>query len=248
MIDGDRRSALRTGLQLCVAAALAPAMVSRRAAAMVPDRLIAPPPGTMCYSRTVTRSLSADAQITVTRRFTVEFRQFAGGFMMHGSQLAVEVEAPAALATFTELERGRDESALFPIALDSFGRILEAEVAAPVGDNVRQAVAAALHDIAGQPITGDERAQLARFVTALQQAGQHITALLPADLFAPAQTPRHEEQRISLPGGGEGLVATMFSAERDLATGLMRAAEREVTTVVADSRRRSHESWSLAPE
>ncbi|MCB2066138.1 MAG: hypothetical protein KDE15_05800 [Erythrobacter sp.] len=246
MNDGNRRSALRAGLQLGMAAALAPALASRSAAAQAMDRLIAPPPGEMRYTRRVTRSLGTDAHITVSRSFAVEFRQFIGGYMMHGRQLSAEVDAPAVLARFAELERARDESAMFPMALDPFGRILEPDVSAPVGNEVRQAVEIALHELAQQPIDDHERSELARFVSALQQAGQRVTALMPADLFAPTNTPRREEQRIALPDGGTGLVTTMFTGERDLATGLMRAAERDVTTEVSDSRRSTREHWSLS--
>ncbi|WAT17163.1 hypothetical protein OZN62_09480 [Aurantiacibacter sp. MUD11] len=236
----------RSTLQLAMVAAVAPLVGSSRAAATVPDRLIAPPATPMRYVRTVSREMAGGAHFTVTREFTVEFRQFAGGFMLHGNQLAAAVDAPAQLAHFARLEESRDESAIFPLALDPFGRILSTEIAPPAGEEVRLAVEEALTDLASQPIAEDERAQLSQFIAALQGASRRVTAHLPADLFAPASTPRREEQRIALPGGAEGRVETSFAGERDGQTGLMRVAARNVVTVVADSSNRVHEEWRLS--
>lgn len=235
----------RTALQLAIAAAIAPSIGATSAAATVPERLIAPPSGTMRYVRTVSREIGEGLHFAVTRQFTVSFQQFAGGFMMHGTQVAVSADAPAHLARFAALEEARDESGLFPLALDPFGRILSDEIARPLGDDVRLAVEEALSTISQQPIPQDERTQVSQLVVALQAAGSRVMAHLPTDLFAPAAAPRREEQRIALPGGTEGRVETVFEGQCDGTTGLMRAAAREVVTVVADSSKRTHEEWSL---
>lgn len=231
-------------MQLAALAAIAPACAVPAHASSA-NQLIAPPSGPMRYSRTAVRDMIDGTHFTVCRQFVVDFRQFAGGFMMHGTQETVSVDAPAALAQFAALEQARDESGLFPIALDPYGQILSADVAPSTGDNLRQAVDYALAEIARQPIAPEERAALAAYATALQQASQRVIAHLPVDLFAPAPTPRHEERRVALPGGGEGLVASSFGGVRNQQTGLMRSAEREVVTVVAGSSKRLHEEWSL---
>lgn len=242
MIGTDRRRML----QLTMAAAVAP-IAFAPARATTPDRLIAPPNGQMRYCRTVVRELADGNSFTLCRRFVVDFRQFAGGFMIHGAQEGVAVDAPTALAEFAAIEEARDESGMFPIALDPFGQILSTEVAPPGGDDVNLAVDQALADLAHQPISAEERAQLSAFIVALQQAGNRVTAHLPTDLFAPASAPRREERRIALPGGGEGMVASAFEGERDGNTGLMRTAEREVVTMVAGSSKRLREEWVLEP-
>lgn len=231
-------------LQLAMAAAIAPvALVPARAS--TPDRLIAPPEQPMRYSRTVVRDIADGSHFSVTREFAVDFRHFAGGFMMHGRQLSVSIDAPPALAAFAAMEEARDESRLFPIALDPFGQILSAEVASRGEEDVHLAVDHALAELARQPIAAEERTQLSAFIAALQQAGQRVTAHLPADLFAPDLAPRRAERRIALPGGAEGMVASQFGGVRDRDTGLMRSAEREVVTMVAEASRHLREVWSL---
>lgn len=243
MTRTDRRNALR----LAMAAAMAPAVCASRGAAAAPDRLIAPPAMPMRYSRTVTRELADGRPFSVTRQFEIDFQPFANGFMLHGEQRDVVVDAPESLSEFIRIERERDESGIFPIALDPFGLILSSQIARPVAQDLHHAVSAALADLASQPISSDEREQLSQFITTLQRAGQRVTAHLPTDLFAPADERRRDERNIGLPGGIEGSVETLFESQRDQGTGLMRAATRAVITRVADSSRGTHESWSLTP-
>ncbi len=231
-------------LQMATLAALVPACVVP-ARARATEQLIAPPGGQMRYCRTVVKELAGGWHFTVCRQFVVDFRPFAGGFMMHGRQDSVSVDAPEALAQYAAIEEARDESGLFPIALDPFGQILSADATASTGDDVRHAVDHALAEIARQPIAPEERAELAAYVSALQLASQRVTAHLPVDLFAPSPAPRRQERRVALPGGGEGLVASSFGGVRNLETGLMRSAEREVLTVVAETSKRLREDWTL---
>lgn len=243
MIDGtDRRSALRVAM----GAAIAPAICSAPAIAATSTRLIAPPEAPMRYSRTVVRELIDGTPFSVTRDFTITFSHFSGGFMLQGAQARVEVDCPTVLADFARLERSRDEGGMFPLALDAFGQILSTQIARPAGEDLRRAVDEAQAEIAHQPISEDEREQLSRLVAALQQAGHRVMAHLPADLFAPANLSRRDEQSIALPGGGEGRVETLFESTRDTDTGLMRSASRSVITHVGASNRAVRENWSLA--
>ncbi len=240
-IPVDRRRAVQLGIAL----AAAPALLSRVADAATPDRLIAPPRVEMRYTRTVIRELAGNARITAKREFQVEFREFAGGYMLHGQQLAAHVDAPESLARFAALEEARDESGLFPIALDAFGQILSPAVARRSGEDIQSAVDEALADVANLPVDPDARVQIAVFISALQRAGNRVTAHLPADLFAPVEPSRHEERALALPGGVEGRVETLFQSERDHSSGLMRAASRTVHTTVAETTRSTREEWSL---
>lgn len=237
----------REALRLAMAAALAPTLCAARLSAATPHRLIAPPGTPMRYSRTVARDLADGRQVIVARDFAVSFRRVPEGFMIDGQQVGVRVEAPESLAAFARIEQARDESAIFPIALDPFGQILSSNLAVPAGQAVQQAIEEAQARLTGQPINADERDQLSRFVAALHLASQRIIAHLPVDLFAPAETSRRDERRIALPGGVEGKVETIYDCQRDSGTGLMRAANRKVLTIVADSSRSTRESWSLTP-
>lgn len=241
MNRADRRSAL----QLALAAAIAPALGSARAFAAEPGHLIAPPTAPMRYSRSVSRELVDGALFTVTRDFVVEFHGVAEGFVLRGEQTQVQVHGPDSLAAFADIERSRDESGLFPLALDPFGHILSGHVARPAAGQVGAAVDAALEALAAQPIARDEREQASRYVSTLQQAAQHVTAVLPTDLFAPTTRSRRDGRSIALPGGARGRVETVFECEWDNGTGLMRNASRNVITTVGDSSRETRERWSL---
>lgn len=247
MTDGeggaiDRRTALR----LALAATLVPALLSRHAKAQhFSGGLIAPPEAPMRYSRIVSRDMVDGRSFRVARSFAVEFRRFDQGFMLHGRQVEVAVDAPAPLTQFAELERGRDESGLFPLALDPFGRILSP--GSDLGDqaDVGRAIERAFAALSRQQLAQDERATLEGFVAALHAAGGALVAHLPVDLFAPAGGPRQQEQQVALPDGSQGRVLTQFEAELDDGTGLMRSAMREVVTEVNGNRRTTNESWSL---
>ncbi len=238
----DRRAAIR----LALAAALAPALISgqTRAQASI-GGLIAPPEGPMHYRRIVSRDMVDGRNFRVTRSFAVEFRHFNDGFMIYGQQVEVVVDAPAPLAQFAELERTRDESGLFPLALDPLGRILSPDSDLGYQLNVGQAVERAFATLSRQQLAQDERVSLESFVAALHAAGGELIAQLPVDLFAPWGGPRRQEQEISLPDGSHGRVMTRFEAQRDEGTGLMREALREIVTEVDNSRRTTSESWSL---
>ena len=245
-----RRTDRRRALQLAIAATIAPAILSRRAMAAAlapPGRLIAPSDLPMRYTRAIARQLVDGAMLTVTREFDVRFARFAGGFMLQGQQVDARVQAPEKLAGFAALEEARDESGMFPIALDPFGQILSAQIALPPEGKLSQAVDEALARLATQPIGSDEREHLSQFLSALEQAGQQVTAYLPTDLFAPSTHSRHEAFDVALPDGSHGRVETTFESDWHAGTGLMQAARRDVTTTVADSRRGTFESWSLTP-
>ena len=245
MTGASRRDALR--LALC--AAVAP-MVASRAMARQQDiagGLIAPPVTPMRYTRVVERDMVDGQVFRVTRDFEVEFRRFDAGFMLHGAQTGVATQCPDALQRFADLEAARDESALFPIALDPLGTILSAGPDPLSGEHVGDAIEEALAVLAAQPIPAVQRDMLRDFVAALHIVGQRITAHMPADLFAPAEPSRTDEQIISLPGGGEGLIRTEFTGETDTATGLLRRASRSIVTQAGDSRRTTGERWSLTP-
>ena len=192
------RTNRRTMLQLATLAALAPACVIP-ARASTTDQLIAPPSGQMRYCRSVVRDMADGSHFTVCRQFLVDFRQFAGGFMMHGTQESVSADAPAALAQYAAMEEARDESGLFPIALDPYGQILSADVATNARDDVRHAVDHALAEMSRQPIAPEDRAALAAYVSALQLASQRVTAHLPVDLFAPSPAPRYRASATGVP-------------------------------------------------
>ena len=236
---------------LLMAGALLPALASRPVfgqplnGPLERPRAFAPPARQMVYTRRLVRELAGGAQMSVERRFAVRFEHLpGGGFLVEGEQIGVEVAAPDKLARLAELERQRIEHGIFPVHLDARGWIvsgtLEEDVPAiqAAFDHVMQAVETL--DISAQ-----ERAGVRDFIAAIHQAGGTIISSLPTDLFAPADGDRTDRREITLPMG-EGTIATHFTARRNLATGLMEHARREVITSLADEKRRTTEEFTLA--
>jgi hypothetical protein len=238
----DRRAVLCLGTGALLLA-LAP-MAAARPANRSPG--FTPPDGPMLYTRRLERALPGGARFVVSRSFAVRFRHAADGFVVEGEQVAVEVDAPDPLAAFARLEREREEVGLFPLLLDADGTIAGG-AGAPLATRLDAAVRETLAAIEAQSHDPAERAELVRFVNTFHQSAGKLVTELPRDLFAPAETPRSESREIALPGGDSGEVVVTFSATRDPATGLMRQALREVVTELEGDRRRTLESWQLAP-
>ena len=246
MSGGASGADRRTVLRLAAAGLLLP-LASRVAAHPAsPGARVSPPHGPMLYSRRLERALSGGASFVVGRSFEVRFAHAADGFRVEGHQVGVEVEAPEELAAFARIEREREERGLFPLLLDAHGRIADG-AGTPVATRLDEAVREILAQLAARPHTAAERAELVGFVNAFHQSAGRLVTELPRDLFAPAAAPRSESREVALPGGDSGEVTVTFSAARDPATGLMRQALREVVTRLHGDRRRTLESWRLAP-
>lgn len=235
----------RKMLKMLAIAAVVPALIARTALAATPGSLIAPPPGSMRFQRVAVRQLAGGATISVTRDFEIGFQRFTDGFIIEGRQLSAEVTAPANLAAFADLERARVETAMFPITLDPFGQILSEVPLVDRPQQIDQAYSEALLQIARQPLAEGERGELRQFVSALHLAGTMLAAVMPPDLFSPAQGERSDDRALQLPTGDMGRVVSRFNAERDAQTGLMRRAMREVLTEIDGDRRNTTEHWQL---
>ena len=233
---------------LCLSMALLPVLASHKALAEPPAqasaRAITPPPQPMVYTRRLERTLVGDARIVVERKFAIRFTRSDTGFVVDGEQIAVTVETPKELAALGEMERERVETGIFPLELDRSGRI-RSGVGADEEPEVEEAIRYVSDAVAKLDRSEDERATMKEFVNAIHQAGTAIVSMLPPDLFAPVESDRTDMRTIALPVGGEGIVETRFTAQRDPSTGLMRRATREVVTSIAQDERRTTETFSL---
>jgi len=237
----DRRALLRLG----AAALLLPLVSVGSASVAAAAARFAPPEGPMRYSRRLERGLAGGASFVVSRGFAVRFRARDGGFHLDGEQVAVECEAPEALAAFARIERERVEQGLFPMLLDTAGRITGTE--APMAAQIDAAVREAIATIDRRPRDPAARAALLQYVNAIHQSAGRVITELPRDLFAPPLAPRSESRAVALPDGGIGQVRVTFAAAADPVTGLMRTASREVVTELEGDERRTVESWRLEP-
>lgn len=238
----DRRTVLRRAAW----AALVPLLSQMpQPAAATSGVRFAPPTGPMRYTRTLTRRLAGGASMIVERSFMVTFTPTVAGFAIDGKQVHAAVDAPAALADLARLERERIETGLFPLQLDADGRISGGPDIA-LGPQLDRAVELARAQIARASTDNGADTETTRFVLALQQSAAALLTELPTDLFAPVAYPRFHRGEVPLPDGGMGEISSRFDALVDRATGLMRSAERQVITAIAEDRRETIERWSLA--
>ena len=240
----DRRDVLRAAS----VALLVPGLSALPRVALAADGPFAPPDEPMVYTRQVERSLVGGARFLVSRRFNVRFlAQRGGGFRVEGEQADVDVEAPAALAEFAELERQRLERSLFPLLLDHSGRIAASSeyVRPPQLELALAEVLARIEHLAlPKPAEADARA----FLSAVHARSEALVSHLPVDLFAPAGERISAVRTFDLPNGAKGQVSVTFVAEAEPRTGLMRTARREVVTELSGTRRSTVEHWTLLPQ
>lgn len=239
---GDRRALLR----LAMAAALAPVFASRGlAAAAAAAAPFAPPQAPMRFTRRLERGLPDGNRMIVSRGFAVRFAPVAGGgWSVTGEQADVAVDFPERIAALAALERQRKETGLFPLRLDAAGRIVGGAAPQPSRE-LDEAVAIVKRELDKHDFSPGDRAQLDAFVRAVHDAGAHMATALPGDLFAPADDATRAERALALPGGEQGTILVTFTAVTDPVTGLMRQAQRDIVTTIADDSRRTREDWTL---
>lgn len=204
----------------------------------------APPAGPMRYTRRLERELADGARIVVERSFSVRFHREGDGFRVDGVQVGIAVDGPESLASFLAMERDRQELSLFPLWLDAAGALRDAP-GEPVAGQLDAAVREAMAQLQVDSRSPAERAELGRFLAAMQQSAGRVLTDLPRDLFSPPDGERVERRAVALAGGLQGEVRVRFAATRDPLTGLMREARRTVVTELGADRRETVESWQL---
>lgn len=233
-------------LRVAALALLLPSLTIAPRAALAQGTGFAPPSAPMLYTRRLDRALPGGEAFVVSRSFSVTFvPEPGGGYRVDGEQVAVKVDAPEALAAFARMEEARREKALFPLHLDQAGLIAGEEDYAPPRQ-LEQAIAAVLAHV-DKGSAGPERAEAAAFVSAVHGRSEALVSHLPHDLFAPQDERTSATRSFMLPGGAQGEVSATYVSVSNPKTGLMQSARREVITRVEGSRRKTVESWTLAP-
>ena len=181
----------------------------------------------------------------------MRFLRSAGdrGFVLSGTLISSEIDAPAQLHALAELERARPDDGLFPIALDPMGRIVGGPGA---GKGDRAAVDAAL-TIARQMLTerpsalgpqGDT-AFIARLRASIVTP---VSSHWPVALFAPAPASERDERSFALPGGGEGRFVAEVRRKAAPGSTMMASAERRIVTTIDGENNVAIERWALAAD
>lgn len=194
-------------------------------------------------TRTVRRALPDGKELVSRRSYAVRFTRENGGYLVEGELVSSDVEAPPALKSLAEIERNRPERNLFPIRLDSHGRIVAtARQAATVGPASGQSLVRT--GIESSRLSPEEKAQAMGFVRALLDQGGAMISW-PTDLFNPKPGSHKEVRQIAVPGGGSGRVTVSTDAHLAGNGRLLDRVERVVVTELGDSRRTVSESWTL---
>lgn len=207
---------------------------------------ISPPAGSMVLTRRLTRGLSGDAAIVVTRSWRITFSAQARGMAVSGEQISVTVEAPAMLAQLSKIEESRSTEGMFPILLAPDGRIVAAGEATS-RTSFDAAVQVAQEMMAQQGFAQGSVSQHARFMAQLQQAGASLLDEWPADLFYPSTLPSQIVRQVELPDGGSGEFELRWEARTHPDNLLLHEARRVVITRIGSSVRQSSEDWTLVP-
>jgi hypothetical protein len=204
------------------------------------------PDGPMRLERVLQRGQGESASITVRRSWEVRFARQARGMMVSGRQLAAEVSAPPHLAELARIERERDASTLFPLALSERGAILPADGAPAASDAVSAALRAAEAMIARQPVPADTRERYRLYLAQVHRAGSGLLDTLPTDLFFPSGIAVERSEALALPEGLNGSFALHYLGEPQPGAPWLKRAERRVVTRVGGLERSASEVWTLA--
>ncbi len=207
------------------------------------------PIGAQCVlDRVLVRSLPGNARITVTRSWLIIFEDAGEGRMrVTGCQSDAKVDAPAPLQAIAKMEAARDESDLFPLDLDSAGRIVTGAREATPPPLPDEAVAAALAFARAHGTADDAADASRRFLADLSQHAEQWISGLPADLFFPTPREREATREIALPDGSSGTIAMREIVTAFRKTGILQSYRREATTTSGDTAKTGSETWMLMP-
>lgn len=203
-----------------------------------------PPEATQVLTRTVNRSLPGGREIRVRRSYRISFVRIGDGYRVDGELIVAEVDAPQAVSGLAELERNRPDTGLFPIFLDTNGRIVAHAQPAP-SLAVSQGAGLAIERIGNSGLSPTDQAEALSFVRQVAQQGGNVA--WPSDLFNPFPGNRTETRRVPLPQGGEGEISISIDAQADPVQHYLRSIDRVVITRLGDSERLSRESWTMTP-
>ena len=241
MSDSDRRAAVRTLAALAVLP-LVPAPL--RAAGPGPGPVVFPRGGVV-LERLLERQLADGARIAVTRSWACSFATLGAGARVEARQVAVQVDAPAALSAFARLEESRDASGIFPLELDRTGAIVGWR--ADGGSGVGEAVERAIAQIDAHVTQATERQDARSFVAGIGETASALVSQIPRDLFFPVPGSRKESRPVELADGLKGSYEVAMTASTQPQSGLLDVCERQIATQVGETRRETREVWRIRP-
>ena len=238
----------REALGLAAMFAILPAALSASGSAALAQATpgFSPPSGPMRFTRRLRRELGDGAAIVVTRQFSLRFVAVPGGWRVDGEQISAMVDAPPVLGALARLEEQRSETTLFPLMLDSSGRILSGPPGYQPQDMV-QAVDEAFAWLARNRLAGATQAAAREFTVGLATVGARLTSQIPPDLFTGSLVRLERSHDLTMPDGQPGKVSVSYGGAPQQRGGLLQRAECIVVTQAGGTVRRSLEEWVLEP-
>lgn len=202
----------------------------------------APPTTPVILTRSVQRPLAGGGEISVTRRYEIRFSWEKDCYRVDGRLLDVRVDAPPQLSRLAELERERSDPGLFPVFLDVQGMIRPSGKG-EAARNPSAALSGAQSVLADTALPTSLRRELAGPLGSVAEAGAN--SVWPPFLFNPGTAQRSTSRDIALPDGSSGRVDITVRADQRAPGQLPQRVERTITTQLSQTRRISHEVWTL---
>ena len=204
-----------------------------------------PPREAMVLTRELRKVMGDGKAFTARRSYAIRFVPEGEGWLVEGSLLSSEVEAPSGVPPqLAELERTRPDTGLFPLRLDRAGMIVGQQ-----GARDPRTSAALLEQaratLARSSLSEAERRGAEALVVKLQAQAKAAGGNWPVDLFRPRDVAHSETRTLPLGPGLEGQVRISVAAQ-ETPGGMMERLERKVVTETAGTSRTSVETWTLA--
>ncbi|UVI39917.1 hypothetical protein [Qipengyuania spongiae] len=197
-----------------------------------------PPTSPMRLRRVVERDLADGKLLIVTRDWQCEFVRESEDITVSGRQVAVEVDAPPALAPLSAIEKNRVDEGLFPARLDLTGQIVSMNTAQD-DTAIRKGVDVARTIFASMPPGPLDGADPEAFMVQLIGTSAQAISRVPRDLFYPVAGEWTETRSVDLGDTqGEIEIRVLTTTRPD---GLLERTERAVRTRYGGRDRHSRE-------
>jgi hypothetical protein len=209
------------------------------------EMVFSAPDGSLVLTRELRRELSRGKQLVTRRNYRIAFVRDGDGWRVDGELIDCQVDAPPELDALAQIEKARPDVGLFPLYLDSSGRIVEQRGSRADAASTTEARAVVSKAVAGIAMAPQDRAIASTMVQRIAAQSHSSGGRWPEDLFRPASGHRSEVRNMALPDGSEGRITVTTDAAGS-GDGMLDHFERNVVTELGGTRRESMEVFRLA--
>ncbi len=203
------------------------------------------PDGSLVLTRELRRELSRGKQLVTRRNYRIVFVRDGVGWRVDGELIDCQVDAPPELEALAQIEKARPDVGLFPLYLDSSGKIVEQLGSRADATSTAKARAVVNNTVASIAMTPQDRTIASAMVQRIATQSQSSGVRWPDDLFRPASGHRSEVRNMAMPDGSEGRIIVTIDAAGG-GDGMLDRFERNIVTELGGTRRESMEVFRLA--